>query len=292
MLRSESNFSRSESRFAARGVGIAFAALFSLPVLAAGLAAGLACSGTTTAQRAAAELERPPTTLRILAYNIKHGLGMDGAVDLNRIARVINDLQPDVVTLQEVDSAVERTSGVDQTTLLGQLTGMHSVFGTFFDYQGGRYGMALLSKYPFISHTNYLLPKGVEHRAALAGRIRVGDDGPEVVVVGIHLVWTGEERYSQAARLIEIFKDEKSPVILAGDFNSRPDSDVMALVGEAWHIPDKGEDHFTFPSDAPDREIDYIVYRPSDRFEVVEHRVVDEPVASDHRPLLLELRFE
>ena len=292
MLRSESNFSRSESRFAVRGVGIAFAALFGLSILAAGLAAGLACSGTTTAQRAAAELERPPTTLRILSYNIKHGLGMDGAIDLNRIARVINGLQPDVVTLQEVDSAVERTSGVDQTTLLGQLTGMHSVFGTFFDYQGGRYGMALLSKYPFISHTNYLLPKGVEHRAALAGRIRVGDDGPEVVVVGIHLVWTGEERYSQAARLIEIFKDEKSPVILAGDFNSRPDSDVMALVGEAWHIPDKGEDHFTFPSDAPDREIDYIVYRPSDRFEVVEHRVVDEPVASDHRPLLLELRFK
>ncbi|MGD8867306.1 MAG: endonuclease/exonuclease/phosphatase family protein [Gemmatimonadales bacterium] len=292
MLRSEPGFSRSRLRFAERGVRTAVATLFSLPILAAGLAAGLACSGAASAQRGAVEIEQPPTTLRILSYNIKHGLGMDGAIDLERIARVINDLHPDVVTLQEVDSAVERTSGVDQTTVLGKLTGMHSVFGTFFDYQGGRYGMALLSKYPFISYTNHLLPKGVEHRAALAGRIRVGEDGPEVVVVGIHLVWTGEERYSQAARLIEIFQDEKSPVILAGDFNSRPDSDVMALVGEAWHIPDKGEDHFTFPSDAPDREIDYIVYRPSDRFEVVEHRVVDEPVASDHRPLLLELRFK
>jgi len=254
------------------------------------LATSIACSGSAT-QRSTATA-RPATTLRVLAYNIKHGLGMDGEIDLERIARVINDLQPDVVTLQEVDSVVERTSGVDQTTALGELTGMHSVFGTFFDYQGGRYGMALLSKYPFISYTNHLLPKGVEHRAALAGRIKVGEDGREIVVVGIHLVWTGEERYSQAARLIEIFEDEEAPVILAGDFNSRPDSDVMALVREAWHIPDKGEDHFTFPSDAPDREIDYIVYRPQDRFEVVEHRVIDEPVASDHRPLLLELRFK
>jgi endonuclease/exonuclease/phosphatase family metal-dependent hydrolase len=253
------------------------------------VAVGVACSGATTQRSAQGQR---PATLRILAYNIKHGLGMDSVVDLERIARVINDLQPDVVTLQEVDSAVERTSGVDQTTVLGGLTGMHSVFGTFFDYQGGRYGMALLSRYPFISYTNHLLPKGVEHRAALAGRIRIGDDGPEVVVVGIHLVWTGEERYSQAERLIEIFEDEEAPVILAGDFNSLPDSDVMALLRGAWHIPDKGEGHFTFPSDDPDREIDFIIYRPEDRFEVIEHRVIDEPVASDHRPLLLELRFK
>ncbi len=273
--------SRSRSRLAA---------FLILPILAVGLAAYGASSSAATS-RAAAKVQQT-ATLRILAYNIKHGLGMDGAIDLERIARVINDLQPDVVTLQEVDSAVERTSGVDQTKVLGELTGMHAVFGTFFDYQGGRYGMALLSEYPFISYTNHLLPKGVEHRAALAGRIRVGDDGPEVVVVGIHLVWTGAERYSQAARLIEIFEEEKAPVILAGDFNSRPDSDVMALLRGAWHIPDKGDDHFTFPSDAPNREIDYIIYRPRDRFEVIEHRVIDEPVASDHRPLLLELRFK
>lgn len=280
MRRPKLRYSRSLSRYA----------LLALSALAVGSTSGTACSGIGS-QSSSAQAQSTPT-LRILAYNIKHGLGMDSVIDLERIARVINDLQPDVVTLQEVDSVVERTKGVDQTTVLGELTGMHSVFGTFFDYQGGRYGMALLSKFPFISHTNHLLPKGVEHRAALAGRIRVGDDGPEVVVVGIHLVWTGEERYSQAERLIEIFEDEPAPVILAGDFNSRPNSDVVALLRKAWHIPDKGENRFTFPSDAPDREIDYIIYRPQDRFEVVEHRVIDEPVASDHRPLLLELKFK
>lgn len=243
------------------------------------------------AQTSTAVPAQEPKTLRILAYNIKHGLGMDSVIDLERIARVINALDPDVVTLQEVDSSVERSGRVDQTTVLGELTGMHSVFGTFFDYQGGRYGMALLSKYPFISHTNHILPKGVEHRAALAGKIRIGDDGPEVIVVGIHLVWTGEERYSQAAKLIEIFEDESTPVILAGDFNSRPGSDVIELLRTVWFIPDKGEDRFTFRSDKPDREIDFIMYRPAGRFQVLEHRPIDEPLASDHRPLLLELRL-
>lgn len=282
---------RSEPRSPWPRSRLAGSAPFGLPILLAGLSAVVACSSASSHHTDPAA-QRQPATLRILAYNIKHGLGMDGSIDLERIARVINDLHPDVVTLQEVDSAVERSSRVDQTTVLGQLTGMHSVFGTFFDYQGGRYGMALLSKYPFESYTNHLLPKGVEHRAALAARIRVGDNGPEVVVVGIHLVSTGEERYSQAARLTEIFKDEKAPVILAGDFNSRPDSDVMALLRKAWYIPDKGENHFTFPSDEPDREIDFIIYRPRDRFEIAEHRVIDEPVASDHRPLLLELRLK
>ncbi len=132
----------------------------------------------------------------------------------------------------------------------------------------------------------------MEHRAALAGTVRVGDDAPEIVFVGIHLVWTGEEKLSQAERLIEIFADETRPVILAGDFNSLPDSDVMALLGSHWQVPAKESDGLTFPADAPDREIDYILYRPRDRFEVVSHRVIAEPLASDHRPLILELRVK
>lgn len=254
--------------------------------------AGCASTHSSTRESAAGAEPLRPRSLRVLAYNIKHGQGMDGAIDLRRIAEVIERAEPDVVALQEVDSMVERSGRVDQATVLGELTGMHSVFGAFFDYQGGRYGMALLSRYPFIAHTNHLLPKGVEHRAALAGRIRVGDDGPEVIVVGIHLVWTGEERHSQAARLIEIFRGETTPIILAGDFNSTPDSEVMTLLATVWEMPPKGEDRFTFPSNVPDREIDYILYRPAERFQVVEQRVLHEPLASDHRPLLLELELE
>ncbi len=237
-----------------------------------------------------AALQRP-ATLRILAYNIRHGEGMDHVIDLERVAQLINELQADVVALQEVDSVVERTGGVDQTTVLAELTGMHCAFGAFFDYQGGRYGMALLSSYPIMSYTNHWLPEGTEPRTGLAARIQLGDSGEEVIVVGIHLYRTPEQRYAQASGLVEIYRDETTPVILAGDFNSLPDSEVIDLLQQYWTIPAKGEDRLTYPSDVPDREIDYIMYRPADRFEVVEHQVIDEPLVSDHRPILLELRL-
>jgi endonuclease/exonuclease/phosphatase family metal-dependent hydrolase len=230
-------------------------------------------------------------TVRILAYNIKHGEGMDQVIDLERAARLIDSLDPDIVTLQEIDSAVDRTSRVDQATRLGELAGMHSAFGGFFDYQGGRYGMALLSKQPFVDVANHRLPDGAEPRTALAGRVRVGEPPVEILVVGIHLYATAEERYVQAERLVEVLADETAPVILAGDFNSRPRSEVMALLARSWQIPDKGADHLTFPSDAPDREIDYIMYRPPELFEVLDLRVIHEPLVSDHRPVLIELRL-
>jgi endonuclease/exonuclease/phosphatase family metal-dependent hydrolase len=231
-------------------------------------------------------------SLSILAYNIRHGAGNDDIVDLSRAAGVINALDPDIVALQEVDSAVERTDGVDQATVLGKLTGMGSVFGAFFDYQGGRYGMAILSDLPIVSYENHRLPDGLEPRTALAARIRLSEPSQEIIVVGIHFYATAEERYAQASRLIEILREETAPIILAGDFNSTPESEVIDLFKQAgWHVPDKGEDRLTFRSDSPVREIDYIMVRPKERFEIDVLDVIDEPLVSDHRPVLLQLRL-
>lgn len=231
------------------------------------------------------------TTLRILAYNIHHGAGNDEALDLERIARLIRSLEPDLVALQEIDNRTERTGGVNQAAEIGRMVGMGSVFGPFMDYQGGQYGMALLSDLPFVNPTNHELPEGAEPRSSLAIRVQLPDGAGELVFAGIHFYRTDEERMAQARRLLHVLEPETVPVILAGDFNSTPDSAVMAFIGKTFAIPAKGDDHLTFPSDRPDREIDFIVYRPSERFTVVESRVIDEPVASDHRPLLLVVEF-
>jgi len=255
----------------------------------AGLGALGGPAGAETAVPPAQEAQH--TTLRMLAYNIKHGLGNDGKVDLERTAAVINAQRPDLVALQEVDNGVERTGGVDQARRLGELTGMYAVFGDFMEYQGGHYGMAILSRHPIIESENHRLPAGVEPRSALAVRVRVDDSGREIVFVGIHLYSTLEERLCQAKRVVDALADEAVPVILAGDFNSTPDSEVMSLVGGGWTLPEKGEDRLTFSSDNPRQEIDFFGYRPSGAFEVVEQRVIDEPVASDHRPVLLVVRM-
>jgi len=236
-------------------------------------------------------VDADPTALRILAYNIRHGLGMDDSVDLERSARLINSLEPDIVTLQEIDNGTERTGNVDQAAILAHLTGMHGVFGAFMDYQGGQYGMALLSRFPILEYHNHVLPEGAEPRSALAARIRIGPTDQEIIVVGIHLYATEQERLAQAQTIVELFESESIPVILAGDFNSQPQSEVMRLLGTIWEIPVKGEDHLTFPSNTPDREIDFILFRPDSMFRVAESRVIHQPLVSDHRPVVLTLEI-
>ena len=107
--------------------------------------------------------------------------------------------------------------------------------------------------------------------------------------VGIHFYRTAEERLAQAVALEGFLSESAIPTILAGDFNSTPDSDVVIHLANSWAVVAKGEDHLTFPSHAPSREIDFVLLRPRDRFEVLTQRLLDEPVASDHRPVVVDI---
>jgi len=229
-------------------------------------------------------------TLRILAYNIHHGEGMDEVLDLDRIARLILDVDPDLVALQEVDSVVARTEGVDQAAELGRLTGMQPLFGRFMDYQGGAYGMALLTRLPIRNNTNFRLPDGDEPRSALSAVVELPESGRRLRIVGIHFYRTEEERLSQAVTLEELLATKEDlPTILAGDFNSTPGSVVLNHLEQSWHVVDKGADRLTYPSYNPEREIDFFMWRPAGAFTMLHQELLDEPVISDHRPLVLEL---
>lgn len=228
-------------------------------------------------------------TVRILAYNIHHGAGMDEVLDLQRIAALISEVNPDLVALQEIDSATTRTDEVDQAARLGRLTQMTAVFGGFMPYRGGAYGMAVLSRWPIEESHNYRLPVGTEPRTAVSITVTSPRTGRSLRFVGIHFYETEEERLAQAVRLEEYLAEDELPTILAGDFNSTPGSVVMDHLANSWGIVDKGDDHFTFPSFGPIKEIDFVLLQPADRFTVLSQRVITEPVASDHRPVFVEL---
>lgn len=216
---------------------------------------------------------------------------MDEVVDLERIARVLRPLDADVITLQEIDRGVDRTERVDQARRLGELLGMEAHFGAFMPYQGGEYGMAVLTRLPVLGVTNVRLPDGEEPRTALDVRVAVGPEGRPLSVVGIHFYRTPEERLAQADSLIAYFEDVDHPAVLAGDFNSQRGDRILRRLRESWSVLDKDDGDFTFPADAPVREIDFVMVRPAENFEIREHRVVEELVASDHRPLLVVLRI-
>jgi len=242
--------------------------------------------------------QRAPVRIRVLSYNIHHGEGTDGKFDYERLAAVIKAHSPDLVALQEVDNKTRRASGVDQATVLGDLTGMTSLFGLAMAYDGGEYGQAILTRHPVIDTHSAPLPyvTGNEPRLAVMAQVRLGRGGPKVWFIGTHLDHTRDpaNRLAQARelnRLVGLHEDQ--PVILAGDLNATPESEVMAVFGSMWTdaAAAVGNAQPTYPSEEPRKRIDYILFRPAERFRVIESRVIHEPVASDHAPVLAVLEL-
>ncbi len=228
--------------------------------------------------------------LRIVTYNIRHGEGTDGAVDLERIATALRSLDADVIALQEVDRRTERTGGVDQTARLAELLQMQGFHGAHRPFQGGEYGVAILSRIPVLDVLTHSMPPSAGNDLAVQ-EVVLGVGSRRLSTVSVHLAGSPEERRAQADSLTRIYAQAPDPVILAGDFNARRGSQVMALLGRDWRILDKEGDPETYPADEPDREIDFVLLRPAGAFEVVAHRVVDEAWASDHRPVVLDVRI-
>ena len=240
---------------------------------------------------AASREEGDAGTLRVVSYNIRHGRGTDDVLDLDRTAATLRALSPDIVGLQEVDRGVERSEGVDQAAELGRALELHSAFGAFMDYQGGEYGMAILSRHPMVRTWPVHLPPGNEPRMALAAAVAL-PGGDTVVVVNVHFDWVDDDafRFLQATTLASVLDTLSHPYILLGDLNDEPGSRTLSLFQErALEAAKPAADAFTFSSDDPRKEIDFIFAAPRAGWGVRETRVIQEPLASDHRPVLAVL---
>lgn len=235
-------------------------------------------------------------SFRLLSYNIHHGEGMDKKLDLVRIADLIKAENPDVVALQEVDKNCVRSGKVDQPAEFAKLTGMTAHFQKAMDYDGGEYGICLLTKGKELEVKGFSLPnsaKPVEPRVGQAVKLKAS--GGTLTVANTHLeVSSSALRLAQVQFLMQALTKEENPgvVILAGDFNSQRGDAVMSAVTAAdWEVPEKMGNPNTIPSGKPAREIDFAVLRPKGSLKVVDYRVPEEAVASDHRPILIELKW-
>ncbi len=231
--------------------------------------------------------------LRVLTYNIHGGEGMDGKYDYERLSRVIRSVDPDLVALQEVDVKTTRASGVDQATELSRLTGLHVAFGKAMDYSDGEYGEAILSRFPLLNTRNHALEASGddEPRAMLAATVDPGGGTP-LKFFATHLDHQSSTvRMKQAMTIMSIVHADNNPMILAGDFNAEPKSESIALLGTSWTEATNKSGTLTFPSKDPKVKIDYVFYRPAKSFRIIEVRTLDEPVASDHCPVLVVMEF-
>lgn len=238
-----------------------------------------------------------PKTLRILTYNIHHGEGLDGKVDLIRISELITNLQADIVCLNEVDKGVARTKGRDLTAELAALTRMTGVFSNNYHYQGGEYGNAILSRYPVISsrNTHFKMLRPGEQRGILQVRIDAG--GREVVFMATHIDYRPDdtERLMNVDEIFGLLAGyQGKTVIVAGDFNDTPGRAVHTKMKErfrdAWEEAGQG-DGLTIPVKKPTKRIDYIWLEKNAPLQVKEI-TVPYTEASDHLPLFSVLEWK
>lgn len=236
-----------------------------------------------------------PIRLRVLSYNIHHAEGVDRKLDVERIASVIRSVEPDLVALQEVDHKVKRTQVVDQPVELAKLTKMHVVFGANIELQGGHYGNAVLSRFSITRHKNHRLPNidDSEQRGVIEAEIKVPDSNEPLLLLATHLDFRADERERLAsAKAINelIAKHPNQPALLAGDLNATTDSKTLQQFETKWTRAN-AKPMATVPVEQPTKQIDFILYCPADRWKVVDVKVLDEAVASDHRAIFAVLEL-
>jgi endonuclease/exonuclease/phosphatase family metal-dependent hydrolase len=250
-----------------------------------------------------------PPVFRVLSYNIHHGEGVDGKLDLERIARVIVEAKADLVALQEVDQNVQRSGNVDQPAELARLTKLEVAFGGNISLQGGEYGNAILSRWPLKNPRNTKLPNHDqgEQRGVLQVEVQPPGSAGPLLLLATHFDHrrNDAERVASAALINELTgKLLHSPALLAGDLNDVPESQALRELQVRWTVARgpvareteasaaaKPSPLFTIPVEKPTRQIDFVLVRPAERWKVIDVQVLEEKVASDHRPILATLEL-
>lgn len=221
---------------------------------------------------------------RLMTYNVRNGMGMDGVTDYARAAAVIMRERPDAVAVQELDSATGRSKGIYVLGELARLTGMHATYAPAIDYDGGKYGIGMLSKEKPVRVYRHALPGRKEARMLLVAEFK------EYVYACMHLSLSEEDRAASLPVIREATSGFDKPVFIAGDWNDTPGSPFVREMEKDFRILSETAAP-TFPADSASETIDYIavkrnihVYYGSGVADVPEARV-----ESDHRPVVVAI---
>lgn len=240
---------------------------------------------------------------RLLTYNVHACVGVDGKLDVDRVAEAIALCKPDIVALQELDVGRRRTGKVDQAHAIAERLGMRFHFNAAINVAEERYGDAILTPLsmrlvraaplPTLPEFTVLEPRG-------AVWVEIEVEGVKLQVINTHLGLVPREQRVQVADLLgeRWLSDDRcvDPVILCGDFNApsrtRPYQALSGALRDAQRALKPRRTQATFPSQAPFLRIDHLFVSPG--VKVLDVQAADGPimrVASDHRPLWLDFEL-
>ena len=241
------------------------------------------------------DLLKSPRALRILTYNIRACRGLNDLFGLNPAlsGNIISALTPDIAGIQEVDRNNNRSQGEDQILLLGKMTKLYSYYGKAIDFSGGEYGVGALTAEDAISVRTVSLPGKEEPRVLIEVELE------EIVLFNTHLSLTSSSRIESAAIINDEIAQYNKPILLTGDMNVSGEDEIFQLFGDRWTV--LSPDEMSFPADVPRERLDYIMITdPTDKIPVnspiwtesVLKSGVVPTIASDHRPVFIDLDFE
>ena len=223
-----------------------------------------------------------PWQVQVMSYNVRHCAGAADTVDYDRTADVIWSQQPDVVALQELDSMTARSAGHVQLEELARRTLYYPIFAPAIDFDGGKYGVGILTRERPLSTHRIPLP-GREPRVMLVVELK------DYVMACTHLDLHEEQQLASVPLIVAEAQRWQKPFILAGDWNATPDSKLLQELTQHFILLTGKK--ATFPADKPKQCIDYIATFKNRPAVALKSSVLNEPTASDHRPLLATLRL-
>jgi Metal-dependent hydrolase len=253
--------------------------------------------------------------LRIVTYNIAHGRGLQPIqgltsrrkirLNLLKIAKLLQSLNPDVVALQEIDEDSLWAGSFDQLEFLREFSGMpHAVFGVNnrrASFPRLNYGNAILSKHPIAESENIKFgTRNFGEKGFLFAELDVA--GRRVPIVNMHLHYRSRVHRIRQVGLVMDYLTRKHPhrhthwqipPIVCGDMNNPSHTtDATASLFKYFERHGRYSLHprfaATYPSPLPHRTLDFI-FLPPTCVEV--YCLVVKSYLSDHRPVMVECRL-
>jgi endonuclease/exonuclease/phosphatase family metal-dependent hydrolase len=244
---------------------------------------------------------------RVMTYNIHRAIGVDRRFSPERVVRIIESHDPDVVLLQEVDHGVPRSRGLDLGRELADALGYpHVVVGHNVTLRKGRYGNATLSRHPILRERNIDLTIGMWKRRgcqytaiALRGH---GGRSHRLEVFNLHLGLSAGQREMQVARLARSRElaslDADVACLVGGDFNDwRSRLQAFFTAGLQFRSAAEGflsgrRPIATYPAFFPRGPLDRIYYRgPLRLLSAHRCRLRVSRIASDHLPVVADFEI-
>jgi len=231
-------------------------------------------------------------SLKVMSYNIHVGQNSKNEDRLKEIAKFIKVSKADIIGLQEVDSVCNRSGKVDQMKFLAEQTGMYYAYARHFAFDGGSYGLGILSRYPLHNVKNNRISVTItgksETRALLSANFF--RKRKEISFATVHMDYRDQRsRLKQSAEIVNMLSENKIPVILTGDFNARPGTkELLAL--ENFFADVSYLSGPTYPALKPLNRIDFIMLSKAHLNKVKKQKTFAVEY-SDHLPVVSSFRW-